>query len=458
MVAQQLVDTLSDTAISAFVSGQRGGCVRPGDAGYDDARRIWNGMIDRSPGLIARCADVDDVRRAVAFGRANDLLVAVRGGGHNTAGNALCEGGLVIDLSPMRGVRVDAANRTARAGGGATWGDFDGATGEYGLAATGGAISTTGIAGLTLGGGVGWLMRSYGLACDNLRAAEVVTADGRVVTASAEENADLYWGLRGGGGNFGVVTTFDYRLHPVSTVLGGVLIHPADRAGEVMRFVRDFNRDAPDELTAYFGVTTAPDGARVVLVPVCYNGAVEEGEKALRPLREFGPPLVDQVGPMPYVAQQKMLDEGFPPGLQVYWSGEFLQALTDEVIDLTVEHFANVTSPLSAVLFERMGGAVARVGREETAFDHRDAEYNVALIARWADPSEAEGHIAWLRGLQQALRPHSRGGYVNYLAQEGEDRVKAAYGAATYDRLIALKNRYDPTNFFSLNQNIKPTG
>jgi FAD/FMN-containing dehydrogenase len=448
---------LSDSALRAFRANFSGETLRAGDADYDAARQVWNGMIDRRPALIARCAGPNDVVRAINLARAEGLPVAVRGGGHNAAGLAVADGGLVIDLSPMRSVVVDPVAQTARAGGGATWSDFDRATQAHGLATTGGAISTTGIAGLTLGGGLGWLMRSYGLACDNLIAAEVVTADGRVLNASADENADLFWGLRGGGGNFGIVTAFTYRLHPVGTMLGGMLVHSATRADDVLRNYREVTIGAPDGLTTFAALMTSPDGAPIVAVLPSWNGPLAEGEAAVRPLREFGPPLADQVGPIAYTDLQAMLDEGFPPGLQVYWRSDFLTGLSDEAIAVIVEHFDRITSPLSAIIIEQLGGAVARVGADDTAFDHRGADYNLAIVGRWTDPTEADRHVAWVRGLAAALRPFARGVYVNYLGV-GDDaaRVRAAYRPATFDRLAAVKAAYDPTNLFRLNQNIPP--
>ena len=444
---------MSTSSIEAI----RGNVIRPGDREYDRARSVWNGMIDRSPAVIVQCLDVADVVNAVNFAREAGLGVAVRGGGHNAAGLAVADGALVVDLSMMRSVDVDPVARTARADGGATWGDFDRATQAHGLATTGGAISMTGIAGLTLGGGIGWLMRSYGLACDNLIAADVVTADGSIVTASESENPELLWGLRGGGGNFGVVTSFTFQLHDVGEVLAGILVHPADRATEVLRFYRDFTRSAPDELALFAALMTSPDGMPMVGLIAAYNGPIEEGERILRPLREFGPPLADQIAPMPYTALQTMLDEGFPSGLPVYWRSNFVSDLSDDAIDTIVDGFSRITSPLSAILLEHLGGAVARVGRDDTAFDHRDAEYNLAIIARWPEPAMEEAGIAWARDLWSAMLPFTRGVYVNYLGVgESSARVREAYGADKYARLAALKRRYDPTNQFRFNQNIEP--
>lgn len=452
------VTTLPDPAVRAFTSDFRGTVLRPADASYDDARRVWNGMIDRKPALIARCAGAGDVVRAVRFASEHNLVVAVRGGGHNAAGLGMCDDGIVIDLSGMKDVQVDPALRVARAEGGVTWGKFDRATQAHGLATTGGAISMTGIAGLTLGGGLGWLMRSYGLACDNLLAVDMVTADGRTVRASAAENQDLFWGVRGGGGNFGVVTTFEYQLHPVTTLLGGMIVHPLARAREVLRFYRDFARTAPDALTVFAGMMHSPEGVPIVALLAAYNGPIEEGEQAIRPLREFGPPVADQIGPIPYVALQSMLDAGFPAGLQVYWRSEFLTNVSDDAIDTAVSHFERVTSPISAVLFEQFGGAVARVGRDDTAYDHRDADFNLVLVSRWEDPADADRHIAWNRELSEAMRAYTSGRvYVNYLGVgEGPERVRAAYGPEKYERLVALKKKYDPANLFCMNQNIPP--
>jgi FAD/FMN-containing dehydrogenase len=451
---------IDGTAVDALGASLGGAVLRSGDDGYDDARTIFNAMIDRRPGLIARCTATGDVARAVRFARERGLVVSVRGGGHNVAGNAVCDGGLMIDLTPMKGIRVDPAARTVRAQGGVTWREFDRETQAYGLATTGGAISSTGIAGLTLGGGFGWLGRSYGMSCDNLISADVVLADGSIVTASADENADLFWALRGGGGNFGVVTSFEYRLHPVTSILGGMLIYPFEQAGAVLRAARDFNQSSPDEMSIFGVLLTSPEGAKVVALLVCYNGPIEQGEALLRPLRESMSPIADLVAPITYEQQQTLLDEGFPFGLQNYWKSEFLKSLPDAAIDVLVEQFSSVPSPLSALVLEQFGGAYRRVGAEETAFAHRDWDYNFLIISRWTDPAEADQHIQWARDVWQAVQPYASGSvYVNYLepGQEGADRIRAAYGPV-YDRLVALKNRYDPTNFFRLNQNIQPTG
>jgi FAD/FMN-containing dehydrogenase len=450
---------IDDATIEGFRASLGGALLRPGDVGYDEARHTFNGMIDRHPALIARCASPGDVVKAVTFAREHGLIVSVRGGGHNVAGNAICEGGLTIDLTPMKGIQVDPAAQTVRAQGGLTWKEFDRECQTFGLATTGGAVSSTGIAGLTLGGGFGWLGRSYGMSCDNLLSADVVLADGSLVHASGDENADLFWGLRGGGGNFGVVTSFEFRLHPVGPVIGGMLVHPFERAGEVLRFARDFNQSAPDACSVFAAIMTSPEGAKIVALLPCYNGPIEHGEAVLRPLREFGPPLVDVVSPMPYVQQQQLLDEGFPFGLQNYWKSEFLKSLSDEAIDVLVERFSVVPSPLTAIVLEQFGGAYRRVASGENAFGHRDWDYNFLIISRWTDPADADRNIQWARDLWQAVQPFASGAvYVNYLegGEEGARRIRSAYGDG-YDRLVALKNRYDPSNFFSSNQNVKPS-
>ena len=450
---------LSTELLRDLSASFHGDIIVPGTAAYDAARKVWNGMIDRRPACIARCKSVADVQAALRFARQNDLTVAVRGGGHNAAGLAVCDGGLVIDLGGMRDVVVDAKQRIARAGGGATWGDFDRATAEHGLATTGGAVSTTGIAGLTLGGGLGWLMRSYGMTCDNLVGAEVVTADGQVVRASATENPDLFWGLRGGGGNFGIVTTFEYALHPVSTILGGMLLYPLASARDVLRVYREVTTSAPDALTVFAAMMHAPDGAPVIALVICYNGPADEGERAIMKFREFATPIAGEVGPMPSTALQSMLDAGFPEGLQVHWRSEFVQSIPDELIDVAVSAFERVPSPLSALMFEQFGGAVKRVPRDATAFDQRDADYNLVIVSRWANPADADPNVRWARETSEAAKAFTNGRvYVNYIgAGETADRVRAAFGADKFDRLAKIKRTYDPNNVFRLNQNIPPS-
>ena len=442
--------------IERFQTAFRGEVIQPGDSGYETARKIWNASIDRHPGIIARCSGVADVVVAVNFARENELLVAVRGGGHNVSGRALCDDGIVIDLSGMKGIRVDAKDHTARVQGGATLGDLDRETHVFGLAVPAGVISKTGIGGLALGGGVGWLVRKYGLACDNVLSFDIVTADGKPRVASANENGDLFWALRGGGGNFGVVTSFEFRVHPVSTVLGGLVIYPRDRAVEVLRFYRDFTQSAPEELTAYCALMHTPDGIPAVAVIACYCGDLTEGEKVFKPLRAFGSPMLDEIQPMPFPQMQTLLDAAFPDGNQNYWKSTFLRELSDDAIAVLVEHANRATSPLTGVTIEFYGGAASRVGVSESAFAQRQAQYDLAILAQWVDPGESQRHIGWARGLADSMRPFSSGAYfLNFLGEEGEDTIKAAYGP-NYDRLMAVKQKYDPKNFFCLNQNIKP--
>lgn len=448
-------------AVEALEAGLRGILIRPTDAHFESARTIFNAMIDRRPALIARCAGVADVRRAVAFSAETGLMMSVRSGGHNVSGSAICDGGLMIDLSPMKGIRIDPAGRRARTEPGILWREFDHETQALGLATTGGIVSSTGVAGLTLGGGLGWLMGSCGLASDNLVSADVVTADGRLLTASDQENPDLFWGLRGGGGNFGIVTSFEFQLHPVSMVLGGLLIHPLDSAVDLLRFYEEFTRTTPDELGTMALFVTSPEGQRVVAIAVCFNGDPAEGERVLRPLRAFGTPLADTIAAMPYLQVQRMFDDGFPHGQQNYWKSNFLHDLDAEAIGLIVDHVRRCPSPGSAVAIEQLGGAVGRIGRHETAFSHREARFNLLIVGIWPDRSENEKNVAWVRDLWEALASHSAGGvYVNYLgheSDEGRERVEAAYGPEKYARLVELKRRYDPENLFRLNQNIRPT-
>jgi FAD/FMN-containing dehydrogenase len=446
------------TATSVFPSTFHGDVVQPQSPEYDSARKVWNGMIDRRPAYIARCTSVGDVQSALRFARQNGLLTAVRGGGHNAAGLGVCDGGVVVDLSRLRDVVVDPKRRIARAGGGATWADFDGATAQHGLATTGGAVSSTGIAGLTLGGGLGWLMRSYGLACDNLVAADVVTADGQIVRASSAENADLFWALRGGGGNFGVVTSFEYQLHPVSTVFGGMLLYPLAKARDLLRVYRDVVGEASDKLTMFAAMLHAPDGTPVVGFVLCYNGPADEGERAIGALRRFGTPIAGEIGPMPYTALQSMLDAGFPSGLQVHWRSEFIATIPDDFIEAAVSSFERVPSPLSALMLEQFGGAVSRVPREATAFDQRDSDYNLVIVSRWADPADRDKNVAWARETSERMQPFTTGRvYVNYIgAGEAPDRVRAAFGADKFKQLVEIKRKYDPTNVFQMNQNIPP--
>ena len=444
-------------AVGAFCSRIRGRVLGPGENGYDQARSVFNAMIDRRPALIVQCDGMEDVMAAVAFVRDHDLLASIRGGGHGVTGNAVCDGGLVIDLSQMTAVRVDPAKRIAHAEGGATWSDFDRETQAFGLASTGGIVATTGIAGLTLGGGIGYLNRKFGLACDNLISADVVTADGRFLKASAEENDDLFWGLRGGGGNFGVVTAFEYRIHPLGPVLGGELIFPLDRAKETLRFYRDWSLAAPDEVRADATLLSGPEGPALAII-VCYCGSIETGEKVLRPLRQFGPPLADTIAPSPYSRLQNLLTEVFAPGFLHYWKSGFLRSFSDDAIEKLVDFFtAAVPSPFAAVAIEHLGGAVGRAAPDETAFSHRRAQHSCLVLRAWREPSRSRENVAWARACYGVVEPFlEQGVYVNYLGDEGENRVRAAYGV-NYERLAALKRKYDPANVFRGNQNIRPT-
>jgi FAD/FMN-containing dehydrogenase len=449
---------VEEAAVAAFSSRLRGGVLQPGHNGYEDARKVWNGMIDKRPALIVRCAGVGDVVDAIKFAREHDLLSSVRGGGHNIAGKAVCDGGLMIDLSEMRRVEVDAVKRRARVEGGALLGDLDREAQFFGLATTAGVVTHTGVGGLTLGGGVGRLARKHGLACDNLLAVEVVTAAGDVLRASADENGDLFWGVRGGGGNFGVVTAFEFQLHPVGPgVLGGVVLHRLEAASAALEFYHEYSRTAPDELSADAVFLTSPDGDPLFAISVCYVGAIEQGERVLQPLRRFGSPLSDEIKPVSYTEVQAAADAFFPVGLHYYWKSHFLKEISGEAVEATVSHFATVPSPRSVLIFQQYGGAVSRVGQSETAFYHRDAQYDNFPASIWVDPSESEMQKNWVREWWDAMKRFSIGGeYVNNLGEEGEDRVRAAYGV-NYERLVALKNKYDPTNFFRLNANITPT-
>ena len=425
-------------------------------------------MIDRRPALIARCAGSDDVAAAVNLAREQDLPLSIYGGGHGVTGSAVVDAGICADLRTLKGVEVDPDTRTVRAEAGLTWGELDAATQEHGLAVTGGRVSETGISGLALGSGSGWLERKLGFTCDNLVKAEVVTASGELVVASEEENADLFWGLRGGGGNFGVVTAFHFRLHPIGPiVLGGMLMYPAAMAREVVRFFRDFMLGAPNEVGAALAFITAPPaefvpepvrGQPVVGVVVCYAGRAEEGEEALRPLREFGPPGVDLVQPMPYVALQQLLDPANQKGLQNYWTADFLAELPDEAVDVLVEHGTRPVSPLTQVLLAAGGGAIARVGEDATAFGQRTAPWNLHFLSMWADPADTEQNIAYTRAFATAMKPWTTGrAYLNFIGDEGKGRVEAAFGPEKYARLQALKQKWDPDNLFRHNQNIPPT-
>ncbi len=438
-----------------------GALLRPGDAGYDEARRLHNGMIDKRPGLIARCTTTADVVDAVNLGRERGLEIAVRGGGHNVAGHAVTEGGLMIDLAAMKGIHVDPRARTVRAQPGGTWAEFNRAAGAFGLATTGGVVSSTGIAGLTLGGGFGYLMGAFGLTADNLVSAEVVTAFGRVVTASADEHGDLFWALRGGGGNFGVVTSFEYRVHPVATVLGGMLVHPFAAAPAALDFYRQFTGAAPDEVGVSCGLVHAPDGSaeKIVALPLCHASQdLQRAEADLKPLRDFGPPVMDTVQSIPYPVINTILDAGFPRGALNYWKSAFLSDLTAEAGRAIIEAFATTPSAMTCIVIDHLHGQAARVGATETAFPHRRPGYNVLVLSQWADPADTQANVAWTRETFDALRPYiSDRRYMNYLSADDGSALREAYGV-NYERLVEVKRRWDPGNLFRRNQNINPAG
>jgi len=461
MAAEQLTPSatpLDGTAVQALSAAVRGTVLCPSDDSYDTARRVFNGMIDRRPALIVRCAGTSDVIQGVNFARTHGLVLSVRGGGHSVAGKAVCDGGLMLDLSGMKGVRVDPVRRTADAQPGLLLRDLDHETQAFGLATPLGIVSVTGIAGLTLGGGLGWLNGKYGLACDNLLSADVVTADGELLTASGAELEDLFWGLRGGSGNFGIVTSFRYELHPVGPVLAGGVTYPLSKAREVLRFYHEFASTCPDELSTVGSLGTGPDGSLVVSIVVCYCGPIEAGQRVVRPLREFGDPLEDGIQPMPYCTLQSAADTGFPSGRQHYWKSSWLKDLNDDAIDVLARFVAENPSPTTGVGLQQMHGVASRVDQAATAFPHRGEQFDFLILSNWDDPTDAERNIEWTRAFFQAMQPFlERGVYVNDLGDEGDDRVRAAYGV-NYERLAAVKKKYDPTNFFHSNHNIQPAG
>jgi FAD/FMN-containing dehydrogenase len=450
--------TLDDADMTSLRNALRGELMPSDHPSYEASRRVWNGNVDRRPALIVRSAGVADVQQAVHFARTHGLRVSVRGGGHSAPGYGTNDGGLVIDLAAMKGIRVDPRARTVRAEGGVLWRELDRETQAFRLATTGGTVSNTGIGGLTLGGGLGWLMGKHGLTVDNLLSADVVTADGQLRIASATENPDLFWALRGGGGNFGVVTSFEYKLHPVTEVLGGLVIHPLDQARELLRFYRDFCRALPDEAEAYCGLLTTPDGIPVAALVLGYNGPIAEGAKVLAPGRQFGRPVADLVGPMPYVARQTMLDEpNAVHGLHRYWRSAFTEQISDALIDTLVRGAATFSSPLSALLFFYMHGAATRVAPGATAFAARRAQWDFDAIGQWTDATASAQHIDWVRALWKDLEGHLEGiAYINHLAEDDRpEKVRASFGE-NYPRLRQLKGVYDPTNLFRINANIAP--
>ena len=454
-------------AVGSLQDRFTGPLLRPGDDGYEAARRVWNGAIDRRPALIARCLTAADIQAAIRFAREHDLLIAVRGGGHGVAGMAVCDGGLVVDCSLMKAVTVDPEARLASVSSGALWGDVDAATQAHGLAVPGGIVTHTGVAGLTLGGGIGWLMRRYGLTSDNLVGADLVTADGRLASASESENSDLLWGLRGGGGNFGIVSRFAFRLHDVGPVVqAGLVLHPADRAGEVLRFYREFAASLPDAATTIVTLRLVPaipiyppelHGRPVVSIAVLHSGPADEAERVLRPLRAFGPPLLDLIAPTPYTRHQAMFDASVPHGLHYYWKTHYLSALSDGAIEAIAGRAWEAPSPKSYIIMFQMGGAVAQRPVGDTAFAGRDAAFAVNINGAWEPEQPAPPQKQWARAVWDDLRPHASGtAYVNFLDDEAGDRVRVTYGPTVYARLAQLKRRYDPDNVFKMNQNIPP--
>jgi FAD/FMN-containing dehydrogenase len=459
------ISRVPDRALQAFAARLRGSLVRPGDDQYDRAREVWNARYDRRPGLIVRCSGVADVIAAVEFAREHDVLVAVHGGGHSIVGHGSCDGGLVIDLAGLRGVIVDPERRVARVQGGALWGDFDHETAAFDLATTGGQISTTGVAGLTLGGGLGWLMRDFGLSVDNLLGVDLITAEGRSLRASADAHPDLFWALRGGGGNFGIATSLEFRLHPLSGVIGGMLIYPFERAREVVRLYQEVSVGAPDTLTLMVLLLTAPpeprypesiQGRPFAAIGVCYSGPLHESERVLRPIRQFGTPLLDLLRPMSYPALQRMWDVVSPFGDASYWQSPYLGPLDEAAIDTFVDQAARMTTPISGALLTTMGGAMSRVDPDATAFGHRGAPHCLEILAKWKPGGDPAPHVQWAREFAAAIRPYTCGHYMNFLADEGPDWLREAYPPATLARLAAVKAKYDPTNFFRINHNILP--
>jgi FAD/FMN-containing dehydrogenase len=447
---------VDEPTIASFRTKLHGDLLEPDGDGYDAARKVWNRLIDKHPALIARCADAGDVASSVQFAREHELVVSVRGGGHNIAGNCVSDGGLMIDLSPMKGMQVDPVRQTARAQPGLNLGEFDRETQAAGLATTLGIATDTGIAGLTLGGGYGWLGGKYGLACDNLASVEVVTAEGKLVTASESENEDLFWGVRGGGGNFGIVTSFEYELHPVGPVVGGMVLYAPSE--EVLRFFDEFSSTCPDEVSTVGLLTTAPDGALAFAIVACHCGSLDDGERALEPLRTFGSPLADMIESRDYVEMQSITDEAWPPGRLYYWKSSLVRTLGDESINALLEYAHRKPTPLSVIYLQQLHGSASRVGAADTAFGHRFNHYNCGAMLETEDPADTETGIQWARDCWETIQPFAeRSNYVNDLGEEeDEQRVREAYGSS-FDRLVALKDKYDPTNFFHLNQNIKPS-
>ncbi len=450
----------SSASIDELRSRMRGTLLQPADYQYDAARTIWNAMIDRRPALIARCVSASDVIAAFEFGKAENMEITIRGGGHNVAGQCIVDDALMIDLSPMKGIRIDPVNRTARVEPGVVWGEFDQEAQAFGLATVGGTVAHTGVAGLTLGGGFGWLTNKYGMTIDNLLSADVITAEGDLIHASVDENSDLFWGLCGAGANFGIVTSFEYQLHPVGPqILGGMILYPLDQITEVLTFYRDFIQSSPDELTAYAAALTTPDGHQVVAIAICYCGDLEQGDQVVEPLRQIGTPVADLIRPSTYQEQQAILTQASPYGRQNYWKAGLSRTLSDDAIRVIAEFAPQVPSPFTVTVITGTAGANTRILPDATAYVHRDAVFNAMLLSSWESSEDSDQNIQWTRDFYHELRPHLTGGvYVNDLddpADEGKTRLLEAYGA-NYDRLVDLKMKYDPENVFRHNQNIAP--
>ena len=452
----QGIEMLDDAELRSFREQLRGPVLQPEDAGYDAARTVWNAMIDHRPALIVRARGAADVIATVNFAREHDLLLSIKGGGHSVSGKSVADGGLMVDLSLMKGLRVDPGARTVRAEPGVLWEELDRETHAFGMATPGGTVGTTGIAGLTLGGGQSWLTGKYGFTIDNLLSIDIVTADGQLHHASADENPELFWAVRGAGHNFGVATSFEYRLHPVHTVLGGLLLYPFDRTGEVLRFYREFSASQPDELTTYAAIMTGPDGNLVTAIIPCYTGNPDQGARVLAPIRAFGPPVLDTIAPISHPVMQGLLGTAFPPGRLNYWKSGLTDKLSDEAIDIIVDYARWVPSPYSVIAIADCHGAYHRVGKTDTAYFHRDLQYDLLILTSWADSAATERNIGWARACYQAIKPElGDGAYVNDLGDDEANPAARAYGG-NYPRLVELKTKYDPTNLFHMNQNIKP--
>lgn len=451
---------LTSDSVDALRTQFSGTVLEPDDEGYDDARAVHNGLIDKRPALVARCVNTADIADAVRFARESGLEISTRGGGHNVAGKAVTDGGLMIDLAPMRGTYVDPVKQRARVQGGATWNDYNRATHQHCLATTGGVISTTGVAGLTLGGGLGWLMGRFGMASDNLTSVELITAGGDVLQVGEDAEPDLFWGLRGGGGNFGIAASFEFEVHPLDMVLGGIVAYPLAEALRVFAAYQEITAEPPDELVSFFGLVHAPDGSgqQIVAVPVCHAGDLAAGEVLVKPVRTVGTPVVDVIGPMPYPVVNTLLDGAFPKGARNYWKSAFFKELSADVIGLLVDAFERVPSPMAGLVIEHFHGAVTRIDPTATAYPHREPGFNLVLLGEWLDPADDAANVAWVRSTFDAVAPHTSDAvYVNYLGNDEPDRVRNAYGP-NWERLVTLKRRWDPANVFHLNQNIDPAG